>query len=62
MWFYNRVMQLNDADSMANSVAPDQAAPVCPDIFIQKLRIFMVSGFRIISCLMYEHHTLGNSV
>ena len=28
MWFYNRVMSPNDADGMANSVDPDQTAPV----------------------------------
>ena len=28
MWLYNRVMSLNDADGMANSVDPDQTAPL----------------------------------
>ena len=27
MWLYHRVMRLNDADGMANSVDPDQTAP-----------------------------------
>ena len=28
MWLYHRVMSPNDADGMANSVDPDQTAPV----------------------------------
>ena len=28
MWLYNRVMSPNDADGMANSVNPDQTAPL----------------------------------
>ena len=37
----------NDADGMANSVAPDQTAPiwvctVCPGISVRKLRIITV--------------------
>ena len=28
MWLYNRVMSPDDADGMANSVDPDQTAPV----------------------------------
>ena len=28
MWLYHRVMTSNDADGMANSVDPDQTAPV----------------------------------
>ena len=28
MWLYHRVMSLNDADGMANSVDPDQTAPL----------------------------------
>ena len=28
MWFYHRVMGPNDADGMANSVDPDQTAPL----------------------------------
>ena len=28
MWLYYRVMSPNDADGMANSVDPDQTAPV----------------------------------
>ena len=28
MWLYNRVMSPNDADGMANSVDPDQIAPL----------------------------------
>ena len=31
MWLYNRVMSPNDADRMANSVDPDQTAPVGAD-------------------------------
>ena len=52
MWLYNRVISPNDADGMANSVDPDQTAPlgssrssliwvctVCPGISDRKLRI-----------------------
>ena len=28
MWLYHRVMSPNDADGMANSVEPDQTAPL----------------------------------
>ena len=28
MWLYHRVISPNDADEMANSVDPDQTAPV----------------------------------
>ena len=28
MWLYHRVMGPNDADGMANSVDPDQTAPL----------------------------------
>ena len=28
MWFYHRVLSPNDADGMANSVDPDQTAPL----------------------------------
>ena len=28
MWLYHRVMSTNDADGMANSVDPDQTAPL----------------------------------
>ena len=28
MWLYHRVMSPNDADGMANSVGPDQTAPL----------------------------------
>ena len=44
MWLYHRVMNPNDADGMANSVNPDQTAPlscfctVCPDLPVRKLR------------------------
>ena len=27
MWFYHRIMSLNDANGMTNSVDPDQTAP-----------------------------------
>ena len=30
MWLYHRVMSPNDADGMANSVDPDQTAPLGP--------------------------------
>ena len=47
-WLYHRVMSPNDADRMANSVDPDQTAPliwvctVCPGISVRKLRIITV--------------------
>ena len=28
MWLYHRIMSQNDADGMANSVDPDQTAPL----------------------------------
>ena len=28
MWLYHRVMSPNDVEGMANSVAPDQTAPL----------------------------------
>ena len=28
MWLYHRLMSLNNADGMANSVDPDQTAPL----------------------------------
>ena len=49
MWLYHRVMSPHDADGMANSVDPDQTAPliwvctVCPGISVQKLRIIAVT-------------------
>ena len=48
MWLCHRVMSPNDADGMANSVDPDQTAPliwvctVCPGISVRKLRKIMV--------------------
>ena len=48
MWLYHRVMSPNDADGMANSVDPDQTAPliwvctVCSGISVRKLRIITV--------------------
>ena len=47
MWLYHRVMSPNDADGMANSVDPDQTAPiwvctVCSRISVRKLRIITV--------------------
>ena len=48
MWLCHRVMSPNDADGMANSVDPDQTAPLgavwsgsalfCPDLSVRKLR------------------------
>ena len=35
-------MSPNDADGMANSVDPDQTAPVCPGISVRKLWILTV--------------------
>ena len=55
MWLYHRVKSPNNADGMANSVDPDQTAPlasrssliwictVCPGISVRKLRIITVS-------------------
>ena len=40
MWLYHRVMSPNDADGMANSVDPDQTAPL--DISVRKLRIIRI--------------------
>ena len=53
MWLYHRVMCPNDADRTANSVDPDQTAPlgliwvytVCPDLSIRKLRKITVIVF-----------------
>ena len=56
MWFYLRVMCPNDAEGIANSVDPDQTAPlgafsrssliwvctVCPDLSVRKLWIIVV--------------------
>ena len=49
---YHRGMHPNDADGMANSVDPDQTAPlgvctVCPDLSVRKLRIITVSYIHI---------------
>ena len=35
MWLYHRVMSPNDADGMANSVDPDQTAPLGSALFAQ---------------------------
>ena len=55
MWVYNRVMSPKGADGMANSVDPDQTAPLGAlwsgsALFVQaylseKLRLIMVIGF-----------------
>ena len=50
MWLYHRVMSPNDADGMANSVDPDQTAPlwdctVCLGISVRKFRINTVPVF-----------------
>ena len=47
MWLYRRVMNPNNAEGIANSVDPDQTAPlwvctVCPGISVRKLRIITV--------------------
>ena len=44
MWLYHRVMSLNDADGMANSVDPDLiwVCTICPGISVRKLRIITV--------------------
>ena len=34
--FYYRLIGLNNADNMSKSVDPDQTAPVCSDLFVQK--------------------------
>ena len=53
MWLYHSVMSPNDADGMANSVDPDQPAPliwvctVCPGISVQKLRITTVPIWKL---------------
>ena len=45
MWLYYRVRSPKDADSMANSVDPDQSSSliwdytVCPGLSVRKLRI-----------------------
>ena len=47
-------MSPNDADGMANSVDPDQTAPliwvctVCPGISVRKLRIITVSTVKVL--------------
>ena len=43
IWIFHRVTRPNDADGMANSVDPDQIAPlwvctVCPDLFVRNFR------------------------
>ena len=43
MWLYHRVMSPNDADGMANSVDPDQTAPIDPDLSVQNLRKITVN-------------------
>ena len=43
MRFYHREMLRKKADRMANSVGPDQIAPVCPDLHVRKLRIIIVN-------------------
>ena len=56
MFLCHRVMSLIDADGMANSVDPDQTAPlgtVCPGIFVRKLKIIMVTE---LSCLVGWTH------
>ena len=35
MWLYHRVLSPNDADRMANSVDPDQTAPLGSALFAQ---------------------------
>ena len=35
MWLYHRLMSPNDADGMANSVDPDQTAPLGSALFAQ---------------------------
>ena len=56
LWLSHRVMSPNDADGMANSVDPDQTAPlgvgsliwvctVCPGISVRKLGIITVFLF-----------------
>ena len=56
-WLYYRVMCPNDADGIANSVDPDQTAPVeavwsgsavCPDLPVRKLRITTVTHCNIL--------------
>ena len=46
-WLYHRVMYPKEADGVANSVDPDQTAPldvhlVCPGLSVRKLRIITV--------------------
>ena len=51
MWLYHRVMSPNDAEGMANSVDPDQTAPlrqlriitVCIQCRLLKLQIFAIT-------------------
>ena len=38
MWLYHRVMSPNDADEMANSVDPDQTAPLGAHLRITRMR------------------------
>ena len=40
LWLYHREMSPNDADRMANSVDPDQTAPL--GVSVRKLRIITV--------------------
>ena len=48
MWLYHREISPNDAEGIANSVDPDQTAPliwvctVCSGISVRKLRIITV--------------------
>ena len=54
VWLYHREMSPNDAEGMANSVDPDQTAPliwvctVCSDLSVRKLRIITV--YTILDC------------
>ena len=36
MWLYHRVMSPNDADGMANSVDPDQTAPLFAQAYLSE--------------------------
>ena len=55
MWLCHRVMSPNYADGIANSVDPDQTAPliwvctVCPGISVRKLRISTVMSLSVMS-------------
>ena len=62
MWLYHRVMSPNDADGMANSVDPDQTAPLavrsgsalfCPDLSVRKLRNITVLCLQFNSVQFY---------